>query len=131
MAVKPAHLSPRQARGREYEQLARAYLCRQGYQLLDANVRFPVGELDLIALDGPTLCLIEVRARAPGRFGAAADSITAQKRRRMVRAAQWYLQRRRPAWIGPVRFDVVAIDLDARERPSVRLIQNAFYSEGW
>ena len=131
MAVKPAHLSPRQAKGREYEQLACTYLRRQGYQLLEANVRFPVGELDLIALDGPALCLIEVRARAPGRFGAAADSITAEKRRRLIRAAKWYLQRRRRTWTGPVRFDVVAIDLDPHGQPSVRLIRNAFYADGW
>ena len=124
-------LSARQARGRDFEQLACASLRRLRYRILETNVRFPVGELDIVALDGPTLCLIEVRAKRPGRFGTAADSITAKKRQRIVRAARWYLQRQHPPWTGPVRFDVVAIDLDAHDRPSIQVIRHAFFADGW
>ena len=124
-------LSPTQARGRDYEALAGAYLRRQHYRILETNVRYPVGELDLVALDGAVLVLIEVRAKRPGRFGSAADSVTAEKRRRLVRAARWYLQQRRPPWTGPVRFDVVAIDLDERDRPVVQVIRHAFTANGW
>ena len=124
-------LSARQARGRDFERLACASLRRLRYQILETNVRFPVGELDVVALDGPTLCLIEVRAKQRGRFGTAAESITAKKRRRVIRAAQWYLQHRRPPWTGPVRFDVVAIDLDAQDRPSIEIIRHAFSADAW
>ena len=124
-------LSARQARGRDFERLACASLRRLRYRILETNVRFPVGELDVVALDGPTLCLIEVRARQRGRFGTATESITANKRQRIIRAARWYLQRRRPPWTGPVRFDVVAIDLDAHDRPSIEVIRHAFTADGW
>ena len=66
-------------------------------------------EVDLIlrAPDG-TLVFVEVRARAAGRHGGAAASISAGKRRRIVRAAQHYLLGL--AVMPPCRFDVVAID---------------------
>ena len=66
-------------------------------------------EIDLILRDSDgTLVFVEVRARADGRAGGAAASVTGPKQRRIVRAAQHYLMRL-PQW-PPCRFDVVAIE---------------------
>ena len=55
-----------------------------------------------------TLVFVEVRARRDDRFGGAAASIGAAKRRRIVFAATHYLRDQpRPP---PCRFDVVAVD---------------------
>ena len=116
----------RQQRGRDAEKLAAAYLRHEGYRIEAANVRFPAGELDLVAQDGATLCFVEVRSRADGRFGTAQESITHLKRRRFLKAVQWYLQRRRPRWDGPVRFDVVAINDSGAAHPKPELIRHAF-----
>ena len=107
--------------------MAAAYLRREGYQIEASNVRFKVGELDLVAHEGDTLCLIEVRARSSDRFGTSLESITPMKRRRFIRAARWYLARRR--WNGPVRFDVVAIDHRSDGPPALTLLRGAFTAD--
>lgn len=116
----------RQARGRQGEALARSYLRRHGYVLEAANVRYRVGELDVVARDGQTLCFVEVRTVATPRFGPAAGSIDLRKQRRVLAAAQAYLQSRRPRWQGPIRCDAVAIDAAGSSAQSVTLIRNAF-----
>ncbi len=94
--------------GQEGEQLALQFLNEQGLRHVESNFRRPFGEIDLIMQDHGTLVFVEVRSRAKGRFGGAAASITPAKQRRLVLAAQAYLQRyqRSP----PCRFDVIAID---------------------
>lgn len=124
-------LSPRQRRGRDAERLAAAYLRREGYLIEAANVRFPVGELDLIAQEGKTLCFVEVRSKTSTQFGTASESLTHAKRRHFVKAVQWYLQRRRPAWEGPIRFDVVAIHHPPSAQPNLELIRAAFNADVW
>jgi putative endonuclease len=107
-------------RGDEAEELALRHLLRHGLALVQRNYRVARGpharggEVDLImkAADG-TLVFVEVRARRGDSHGGAAASVTGLKQRRIVYAAQHYLQRL-PAW-PPCRFDVVAIDGDAVE----------------
>jgi len=87
-------------------------------------------ELDLVALDGTTLCFIEVRLRSSDRFGSAEESVDARKQRRIVRGARAFLSRsagERGAALryDRVRFDVVAVDA-SRDPPSIRLIREAF-----
>lgn len=121
----------RQQRGRAGERLALAYLRREGYRIEATNVRFPVGELDIIAQEGGVLCFIEVRSRTSEQFGSAQASITTKKRQHVVRAVRWYLKRRRGGWEGDVRFDVVAIQHDPDGKPSVELIRHAFSADEW
>ena len=101
-------LSQKQEQGRIWEQAAQAYLQERGLVPVDANFRCKLGEIDLIMRDGATLVFVEVRQRAAGSQVTAAASISPAKIRRLVRAAQVYLQRfdRLP----PCRFDVIAID---------------------
>ena len=123
--------SARQRRGFDAERLAAAYLRREGYLVEAANARFPVGELDLIAREGRTLCFVEVRVRTSAQFGTASESITRVKRRHFMKAVQWYLQRRRPRWEGPIRFDVVAIQHPPGAQPALELIRAAFDASTW
>lgn len=98
----------RQVIGQAGEDQALSFLQGQGMQLVERNFRCKVGEIDLIMREAQSLVFIEVRKRAPGRHGAAADSIDARKQRRLIGAAQLFLQRYPcpPA----CRFDVIAID---------------------
>lgn len=103
--------SPRtaaQATGDAAEQAAARFLEARGLAIVDRNYRTRLGEIDLVARDGPVLVFVEVRCRADARWGSALESITASKRRRIVAAARHYLARigREP----PCRFDVVAVE---------------------
>jgi putative endonuclease len=113
---KPSSDATGRARtGQQAEERAAAFLQRQGLRLLTRNYRVALGpyrrggEIDLILQDRDgTVVFVEVRARAAGARVDAAASVNAVKQRRVVHAAQHYLQR----WnrLPPCRFDVVAVD---------------------
>ncbi len=109
----------RQARGQAGEDQALAHLLRHGLTLVTRNFRCKAGEIDLIMHDRDSLVFVEVRRRSSAGFGGAAASVTAAKRLRLVRAAQFYLLRQRV--VPACRFDVVAIDGDRLD-----WLQNAF-----
>jgi len=105
--------SARQKRGDAAEQAACALLRRHGLQIVARQVSYRVGELDVVARDGPTLVFVEVRSRA--RRGLAAASVDGLKRRRIRLAAQLYLQGRFGDHWPPCRFDVVIAEADRIE----------------
>jgi len=94
-------------RGAAAESLAAAFLEHEGLRILERNYRCKLGEIDLIARSGMTTIFVEVRARVSERFGGAAESITAAKRRRLIRAARHYLAHHKIDQA--CRFDVVLI----------------------
>jgi putative endonuclease len=111
-------------RGRRAEALAAEYLSRHGFSIEARNVRYPVGELDLVAREGGTLCFVEVRAREAGALVGPLESVTARKRRRIIRAARWYLAAH-PDPAQTMRFDVVAVDWHSGG-PAIELVRGAF-----
>lgn len=98
----------KQIRGRLAEDTALAYLQQHGLQLVQRNFLCKGGELDLIMRDGSGLVFVEVRQRSSASFGGALASITPAKQRRMVLAAQVFLQQQRT--VPACRFDAVAIE---------------------
>jgi putative endonuclease len=95
-------------RGDAAEELALAFLRKQGLGLIARNYRAHGGEIDLIMRHGNTVVFIEVRARNRADFGGAAASVTTTKQRRIAKAAAQYLQQA-GAPTPPCRFDVLAI----------------------
>ncbi len=123
--IVDAPQTPAQARGRAAEDLAAQYLVARGLRLLARNVSCRGGEVDLICLDRDSLVFVEVRLRRNGRFGGAAESITAAKRRRVTLAAQWWLGGAGRRWgQHPCRFDAVL--LDALDETRIDWIAGAF-----
>lgn len=111
------------------ERAALEHLSAAGLELVLRNYRCKLGEIDLVMLDRSrpqrcTLVFVEVRYRASSQFGGAAASVTWNKQRRLMRAAQSLLRVRRDLRCYPARFDVVAI-----EAGSVRWIRRAFEDE--
>ncbi len=105
------------------EELAARHLVEGGCSILDRNVRYPGGELDLVVEDGSDLVFVEVRTRRTGACGGALESVTKTKRARVIRAARLWLVRHPRAAGRPVRFDVVAVD---GEPPALEWIRGAF-----
>jgi putative endonuclease len=111
------------AQGRLGEEAAVVWLREQGYRIAERNVSYRAGELDAVALDGDTLCFIEIKARSNRHYGAAIESVTPQKQRRIARAAALYLARH--PHDGPCRFDVLGMDL-GDDGWRYTLVQDAF-----
>lgn len=87
-------------------------------------MRLAGAEIDLVGWEGLVLCFIEVRSTSSQAWGGAAASVTWTKQRRLIRAAQAYLQRL-PDLPEQTRFDVVTIDW-ACPSPTPELIRGAF-----
>lgn len=94
-------------------------------RIVDRRFRCRFGEIDIIARDRDVLVFVEVKSRAGLGFGHPAESITATKRRRMARVAQYFLSRRRLTDV-PCRFDVVEVLRNPGIDLEVRHIVDAF-----
>jgi putative endonuclease len=77
----------------------------KGYRIVASRYRSPVGEIDLVALKGKRLVFVEVKGRKT--TDDAAWTLPAKQRRRIVRAAQYWLASH-PDFVGyTIAFDVV------------------------
>jgi putative endonuclease len=95
------------------EDIATKYLVAIGWRIVERNVLFRVGELDIVAEDESHLVFVEVRSRYRRTGPSPANTVTLPKQRRLTRAANLMLQR----YAGPcpyARFDVIAVDLRRR-----------------
>jgi putative endonuclease len=116
--------------GRRSERFAARYLRKLGWRVLAANVADREGELDLLALDGDTLVVVEVRSRSVPDPQEAADSVDLVKQRRLTEATVRFLSRRRLLGTN-VRFDVLALGWPAGARePAVLHVRHAFEATG-
>jgi putative endonuclease len=118
---------PRGARGAGYdwERVAEKALTEQGFRILARNFRTRAGEIDFVAEEKGLLCFIEVKGRSDDAFGAPSEAVTAEKQRRIYRAAEVYLARRRGRR-PTCRFDVVSIlGKDGDERV-IEILRDAF-----
>ena len=92
----------------------------KGYAIVARRYKTPVGEIDLVALKGRRLAFIEVKRRKTRED--AAWTLPARQRRRIVRAAQYWLAGH-PDYAGhDIAFDVVL----AAPWTWPRYIKNAF-----
>lgn len=110
--------------GDDWERLAEKRLKAAGYRVLERNFRARPGEIDLVAEENGVICFVEVKGRRGEGFGLPAEAVTAEKQRRIFRAAEAWLarERRREA---PCRFDVVSIR-ETPDGPEVEILRDAF-----
>ena len=96
------------ARGRSAEDDGVSWLEGQGLRVVDRNVQFKAGEIDVVAREGEALCFVEIKARATSRYGEAVWAVNQRKQRQITAAAMLYLAAH--PHDGPCRFDVLAMD---------------------
>ena len=94
-----------------------------GYEIVGADVRTPLGQLDLVARDGKTLVFVEVKTRAGHGFGLPQESVDTRKIRKLQQLALYYLKMRPHR--GPVRFDVIGLTMRHGQLSRVDHIRNA------
>ena len=107
--------------GTSGEALAEDHLLGLGYRIVGRDVRTPLGQLDLVAMDGATLVFVEVKTRAGTRFGLPQED--RRKIRKLRQLATYYLARH--PYRGTVRFDVVGLIVEGGRLRSVEHVKNA------
>lgn len=80
-----------QALGAHGENVAAAHLVEQGLEVLDRNWRCDLGEIDIVARDGSTLVICEVKTRTTFVHGGPFEAITGHKALRLRRLAHRWL----------------------------------------
>lgn len=123
--------------GQTGESLAARFLLRSGYRIVLSNFKIPVGrnnrgatvtgEIDLIALDGKTLCFVEVKTRTSSDFASPLAAIDLRKQRQIIRAARAY---RKVFRLGGAKFryDAVSVIINEKAQPKIELFKN-FWTE--
>ncbi len=111
-------------RGAEAENLALAFLEKQGLDLLERNFHCRLGEIDLVMKDQESLVFVEVRYRRRSGFGSGAASVDYRKQQKLVATASYFL-RGQGDLPPPCRFDVISVSgqLGSAE---IDWIENAF-----
>lgn len=122
--------------GERGEALAADFLVNNGYRLVVANFKVPVGrnskgvqvtgEIDIIALDGETLCFVEVKTRRSDEFTPVITNVDLRKQRQITRTARVY---RKIFGIKDLeyRFDVVTVLMPKGEKPKIELIKGFWH----
>lgn len=124
MAGAPRRPGGLRGAGWDWERTAERALVEAGYRILDRNFRAAAGELDFVAEENGVVCFVEVKARAGLGFGSPEEAVTAEKQRRIFRAAQMWLRRRRREG-AHCRFDVVSI-LEGADGRRIDVLRDAF-----
>lgn len=106
------------------EDIACAYLKKEGYEILERNFITKAGEIDIVAVAEGYLIFVEVKLRKSATFGRASNAVNYHKQMKISKVASSYIAKYRKFSV-PVRFDVVEIYTDTND---VNLIKNAFDS---
>lgn len=107
--------------GKYGEDLACKFLAGLDYEILERNYLIRGGEIDIVALDGDTTVVVEVKLRSSEEFGLAIESITPSKVRFLVRTTKFYALEKNIR--GGLRIDLIAIDFKDG-KPKIEHIKN-------
>jgi len=100
---------PRRGAGYAAERRALWWYRLRGWRILGENVWAGGNELDLIVRRGRNLRFVEVKAKSGSRFGDPLEMVTAEKQRRLRRAAAAWLSKQPELGQLAIGFDVIAV----------------------
>ena len=109
--------------GKTGEQMTAKYLTDKGYVILEHNYRRGHLEIDLIALDGDELVIVEVKSRAYDSILQPEDAVDHKKRLALIRLANEYTKTHNRK--ENVRFDIVTI-VSNSNGAKIKHLKNAY-----
>jgi putative endonuclease len=139
LSLKDKHLAQLNSSqiGQFGEKVAARYLLKNGYRLVLANFKVPIGrnrrgvsvtgEIDLIAFDEDVLCFVEVKTRSSDEYSTPESAVNLRKQRQITRTAKVYRKIFRLNEI-KLRYDVISIVLVKNAPPKIELFKS-FWNE--
>jgi putative endonuclease len=102
--------------------VAARHLADDGMRIVARRWRCPIGEIDIVAVDGDCLVVCEVKTRRSTLSGLPVEAVTRSKLHRLRRlAAAWLADQ--DAAFAEVRLDVVAVLVPRRGGPVVEHVR--------
>lgn len=106
--------------GQWVEQTALLFLQSQQYQYVNKNYHSRFGEIDLIVKRDNELVFVEVKARSAGSYAEACEVISYSQQRKIIKTAQFFLQRYPNYYNFDCRFDVICFDFPQKLAKTVQ-----------
>ncbi len=96
------------------EELVAQHLLEHGLMIWGRNVRLGALEIDIVAIDGVVVVVVEVRSRGKGAYQTPFETLSKTKRTRILRAGErlWRRYFARDPRVQRLRFDVAAVYRD-------------------
>ena len=95
--------------GKIGEGLAKNYLEKQGYKIIEQNYKTKYAEIDLIAQNKNELIFVEVRTKVGENFGSPEETINNKKKKKLLGNASTYAAIKK--WEGIYKIDAICIVL--------------------
>lgn len=104
-------MSHNQKIGKFGETLAKNYLTRHGYEMIDANVKLSYQEIDIVARKGVLTIFVEVKTRISQIYGSAENAFAFTKSERFRRGIEMYNKNYKIS-ADNIRADLITVDID-------------------
>jgi len=105
-------------KGKEGEEIAREFLIKKGFSLIESNYSNKLGENDLIMNDKDWLVFVEVKLKIGDKFGTPEEMINKNKLSRIKRIAEGFLvlEQEIAKKFNKYRIDAVCVVLDENKK---------------
>ncbi|HXL56236.1 MAG TPA: YraN family protein [Chitinophagaceae bacterium] len=111
--------------GDKGEEMAAAYLTKNGYNIVERNWRFKHWEVDIIASKGNCMHFFEIKTRSSDMYGHPEESVSKKKMVNLRNAAEEY-QYLYPEW-KYVQFNVLAIKMFYNQPVEIMLFEDVYF----
>lgn len=108
--------------GKLGEKIAKNYLKKKGYKILEQNYHTRYGEIDLVILKEEKIIFVEVKTRTSKEFGWPEESISRKKLTHLILAAQIFLQKNKLT--KPWQIDCLSLEFNSGEEPIITHLEN-------
>lgn len=114
----------KKAIGKYGEKLAKEYLKKMGYKIVETNFYCRYGEIDIIAQLEEEIIFVEVKTRKQEMYGNPAESVNQRKQNHIYKAAELYSYIY-SLYSFSMSFDVVEVYILKDQEPRVVHMKNA------
>jgi len=111
--------------GEKGEEIAKKYLIKNGYQIVERNYQTKFGEIDIIAKRKDTIYFVEVKTRTNRNYGRPIDAMTPYKIKHLIRSVQVYIAKKQLEGT-EVSLDVIEVE-KVHKQWEINHIENAIW----
>lgn len=120
--------TPKRKIGDLGEKIARKYLGKNGYKIVERNYTKRWGEIDIVASKDKAIIFIEVKTLEKGsRYGLPEEKVNYFKQQKLLRTAQTYLMEKKYPEDISWQIDLISVELDyRRKKANLRHFRDVF-----
>ena len=110
--------------GKYGEELAKNFLIKKGYKILETNYRYSkIAEIDIIARKKDTIHFIEVKTRKSNLFGTPIEAVNQTKINSIIACANFYIQNSKQYYKN-FQIDIIGILIEKDKKPEFEFLEN-------